>query len=167
MIPELTPDNTYEFVQKLLHRRVIPRVKRLEQQIRFGEAVAARDKLLFIDPTEITTILSPPFYKRLCSFTTHIIHGAWDVKVESGPLFLSGWRERDGFEMPVCIPAENYEFLQSAKLHFRVGLPWEETPLFSWLMANRDRLWFQYDSEAAIRDTLGKMDALYEDIKSN
>lgn len=149
-------------IQHQMKKRLIPALIHGQTRIQFGHSAPNRDTLLYIDPTDISYILSPPFCKQLCIYATHIIDGEWDLDKVDNRLYLSNWRERDKFDGTVCILAENYEFLRSARRHFHENIPWEETLIYKWMVKNRFDLWEKYKSVEKIQQTLSEVDALYD-----
>lgn len=54
--------------------------------------------------------------------------------------------------------------------HFREGVPWEETPCFGAILEHSRSVgtaWPAYADETTVRDTLRRLDALYDDVRVN
>lgn len=162
-----TYNHVYDTVQPRFERSVTPKIVHARHRLEYGTSAPERDALIHIDPMDIESVLVPPFFKRLSAYTTHIIGGEWDQLVEQKPVYLSNWRERSNFNTPVCIPADEYVFLQSARQHFQEGVPWEDTEIYDWLQKNKELLWYYYNSPDRIDETLAEVNALYDDMKEN
>lgn len=136
------------------------RVKR-----RFGSSLAVPQKLIWINPNEITYKLVPYFWNWVPSPThAYVLDGDWDQRyIDDDRIF-----PRDYGGLPdrrSLIPIKNLDWYHSFEAHFEHDVPWEETVLYRRRVEegfNTGR----YSSEKGLRGRLSDIEDLYHHMAS-
>lgn len=159
----------YKRLERRWERKLIPHIYDYVYTRRYGSSAPEPYKIIFIDPAEVTHLLVPHFWRHRNKFTTHILGGNWDrTHWDSEIMYdeqVTVSERQGGPGTRKLLRLDDYGLFRSMKEHFVENVPWEETEIYTWLLANCDSRWGMYDNPESVKSRLDEIDDLYTSMR--